>query len=130
MKLKNVQEVKKWLRNLEVVKKELQLKIEFYKELEDNFAKAEGLEKYRDEYRERIDKLKNSLDRQEKDIERLFSLLDESERTVLTARYINLIKWDYIEFKVFYSRRQAIRVHDKCLLKLVGQSVGSDEDVQ
>ena len=57
------------------------------------------------------------------DVDKLFSILDDNERTVMTARYINLIRWDYIEFQVFYSRRQAIRAHDKAILKLVGQTV-------
>lgn len=124
MKLSNVREVKKWLRNLAVIKKELELKIDFYHELEMDFKGKEGLVKHCEEYMKKIKELKGALNKQMADIERLFFGLTEEERMILTARYINLIKWDYMEFRVFYSRRQAIRIHDTAILKLVGQSVG------
>ena len=124
MKLSNVKEVKKWLRNLAVVKKELELKIDFYHELERDFEGKESLRKHREEYMKKIKDLKNTLNRQLADIERLFSALTEEERMIMTARYISLVKWDYIEFRVLYSRRQAIRIHDAAVLKLVGKEVG------
>ena len=124
MKLNNVKEVKKWLRNLAIVKSELELKIDFYRELSDGFNGQENLRKYREEYMKKIKELKTALNRQLADIEKLFSILTEEERMILTARYINLVKWDYIEFRVFYSRRQAIRIHDAAILKLVGKEVG------
>lgn len=125
MKLNNEKEVKKWLRNLAVIKKELELKIDFYRELERDFDGKESLRKHREEYMKKIKELKNTLNKQIADIERLFSNLTEEERMILTARYINLVKWDYIEFRVFYSRRQAIRIHDAAILKLVGEEVGA-----
>ena len=50
-------------------------------------------------------------------------MLDDTERLVLTAKYIKAIRWDFIEFHVFYSRRQAIRIHNEAIKKLVGQEV-------
>ncbi len=124
MKLNNVKEVKKWLRNLAVIKKELELKIDFYHELERDFKGKDGLIKHCEEYMKKIKELKGALNKQMADIERLFSILTEEERMILTARYISLVKWDYMEFRVFYSRRQAIRIHDAAVLKLVGKEVG------
>lgn len=122
MRLSNEQEVKRWLRELPLVKRELELKIEFYKELESDF---EGIKTGRpaDEYRAKIDDLKRRIDGILADTERLFGLLDESERLIMTAKYIKLIRWDFMEFHVFYSRRQAIRIHNEAIKKLVGQEV-------
>lgn len=127
MKLTNAQEVKKWLRTLPLVKKELELKIQFYKELADDFGKLPGGSDERAGlYLNKIDELKKRIDTIVSDTERLFKLLDEDERLIMTARYIKLIRWDYIGFHVFYSRRQAIRIHDRAILKLVGQTVGEE----
>lgn len=127
MTLNNVKEVKEWLRNIPLVKAELTLKIKFYQELENEFNKAEDFEKSLRYYRGQIENLQHKMETLMEDVDRLFGILDENERLVMVARYINLIRWDYIEFHVFYSRRQAIRVHDHALLKLVGQAVGEQE---
>ena len=58
-----------------------------------------------------------------KAVEGIFNSLDENERLILTARYIKMIRWDFIEFHVYYSRRQAIRVHNEAVKKLVGADV-------
>lgn len=122
MRLNNEGEVKKWLRNLPLIKQELKLKIEFYKELQGDFK---GIKNGRtaEEYEKIINRLKSRIDEIMRDTDRLFSILDESERLVMTAKYIKLIRWDFIEFHVFYSRRQAIRIHNEALKKLVGQEV-------
>lgn len=127
MTLNNVKEVKEWLRNIPLVKAELTLKIKFYQELENEFNKVEDFEKSLRYYRGQIESLQHKMETLMEDVDRLFGILDENERLVMVARYINLIRWDYIEFHVFYSRRQAIRVHDHALLKLVGQAVGEQE---
>lgn len=124
MKLNNVQDVKKWLRNLSLLKKELELEAEFYKEIADDFDKLPDGAERSVGYRERANKMQRRLDTLIADTERLFGLLDENERLIMVARYIKLVKWDYIEFHVYYSRRHAVRVHDNALLKLVGQTVG------
>lgn len=127
MILNNVKEVKDWLRNIPLVKAEMTLKIKFYQELEEEFNKAEGFEKSLKYYRGQIESLQHKMETLMEDVDRLFKILDENERLVMVARYINLIRWDYIEFHVFYSRRQAIRVHDHAILKLVGQAVGEQK---
>lgn len=123
MKFKNVTDVRKWFRNIAFTKNEIALKIKFYNELSEDIKdipECKNSLKYYGEETERLQaKLKNLI----ADTKRLFAMLDENERSVLTARYINHIKWDYIEFHVFYSRRQAIRVHDRAILKLVGEEV-------
>lgn len=125
-KLENVQDVKRWLRNIPYVKKEIELKIKFYKELSCDFENLPKWEKYCEYYCLEIERLQKKMKTLLSDMERLFNLLDDNERLVMTARYINLIRWDYIEFQVYYSRRQAIRVHDIAIEKLVGQEVGDD----
>lgn len=126
MVLKNALEVKKWFRNISLTKRELNLKISFYQDLAADFAKDEEFKHSAEYYRTQIAELEGRLKALMADVNRLLSCLDESEKLILTARYINLVKWDFIEFQVFYSRRQAVRIHDKAILKLVGQTVGDD----
>lgn len=121
MKFNNVHEVKKWLRNIPILKKEAELKIEFYRDLEKCNTPdwCKGSEYYSSQIECINKKLKTMLE----DVDRLFALLDENERLIMTARYINMIRWDFMEFRVYYSRRQAIRIHDRAIEKLVGQTV-------
>lgn len=123
MILSNVCEVKKWLRGVLCKKKELGLKMDFYKDLCGEFRDAKGFEKSIAYYKSEIKKCDDDIKIFLEDIKRLFNILDEDERMVLTARYISNIKWDYIELKVYYSRRQAIRIHERAVEKLVGQTV-------
>ncbi len=124
MKFKSTNDVKKWLRNLPVVKNELLLKIKFYREISEELLRTDNFEEMLERYRKEIEALSDKLERLTKDTDELFSYLEEHERLIMTARYINVIRWDFIEFKVFYSRRQAIRIHDKAIEKLVGKTVG------
>ena len=124
MILTNEKDVKKWSHNFAVIKKEMELKIRFYTELSEDFKGDPVLEKQCVVYREKIKELQKKLDGHMADMERLFATLDESERLVMIARYVSFIKWDYIELHVFYSRRQAIRIHDGAVTKLVGLAVG------
>ena len=61
MKFNNAEEVKKWLRSIVHVKRELKLKMEFYRELCGDFEKAEGFEKRVLRYREEIGRLSEHL---------------------------------------------------------------------
>ncbi len=124
MKFKSTNDVRKWFRNLPVVKNELMLKIKFYREISEELQKTQDFEKMLERYKKGVVKLSEKLERLTKDADELLSYLEEHERLIMTARYINVIRWDFIEFKVFYSRRQAIRIHDKALEKLVGKTVG------
>ncbi len=124
MMLSNEREVKKWLRNFAVIKKEFELKIRFYRDLSDEFKAVPSFKKQCDTYKDEIRKLQAKLDSHMRDMEKLFERLDEDERLVMVARYINRVKWDYIELQVFYSRRQAIRIHDGAIPKLIGCAVG------
>ena len=124
MKFKSTKDVKKWLRNLPVVKNDLMLKIKFYREISDELEKTPEFESTLERYKKEVENLSAKLEGLIKQTDKLFSYLEEHERLIMTARYINVIRWDFIEFKVFYSRRQAIRIHDKALEKLVGKTVG------
>lgn len=121
MILKSEEEVKKWLRQIPVLKKELELKIEFYTEIEADFEKFN--KQFSEGYRKKIDELKYKIDILLAEVDRLLDMLDDTERLVLTAKYIKAIRWDFIEFHVFYSRRQAIRIHNEAIKKLIGQEV-------
>lgn len=126
MTFTTTEDVKKWFRNITLAKKELDLKVKFYSELlHTSLLPSSGCtEGDREFYRNQVQfaqkRYINCLD----DTERLLSLLDADERTVLTAKYLNHISWDAMEFHVFYSRRQAFRIHDQAIEKLVGQKVG------
>lgn len=120
MKLRNEKEVKTWLRKLPLLKKELEMKIDFYAELAKDFAKTGKHNAHINYYNEKIDELKRKIDLYIGDADRAFGLLTDTERLVLTAKYIKMIRWDFIEYHVFYCRRQAIRIHNQALAKLVG----------
>lgn len=130
MRLNDSVEVKKWFRGIPCVKKEIELKIDFFNELCRDFKNTPGFEKSVEHYKREISALEAKLDCLISDMNRLFGMLDETERLILTARYINLIKWDYMELKIFFSRRQAIRIHDGALRKLIGQEVGAVYDLE
>ncbi len=123
MRFENVTDVKKWFRGIVFCKREIELKIEFYKDLLEDFEKTGTFDESVKYYKSQIEALQGKMKRLLWDKERLMELLDEDERMIMTARYINLTKWDFIEFQAYYSRRQAIRIHDKAVLKLVGQTV-------
>ena len=54
--------------------------------------------------------------------------VDPDERMILTARYVRRLLWYAMEFHVYFSRRQAIRIHNRAVKKLVGAQVGGGED--
>ena len=123
MRFENVNDVKKWFRGIVPCKREIELKLEFYRDLLNSFEKSKEFEKSVKYYKEQIEGLQKKMETIIEETERIMSLLDEGEKLVMTARYINMVKWDFIELQVYYSRRQAIRVHDGAVEKLVGQTV-------
>ena len=123
MRFENVNDVKKWFRGIVVCKREMELKLEFYKDLLEDFEKTEDFCDSVKYYKEQIEALQKRMKTLMEEADRLMSYLDEDEKMIMTARYINLIKWDFIEFQVYYSRRQAIRIHDRAVEKLVGMTV-------
>ncbi len=124
MKFETAEEAKKWLRGLPLLKKELQMKTTFYQELIKD-SKRSGIpsEKHIDYYQERIDHMQKEMRAMTEKMEAVLSVLDPDERMVLTARYMKGILWDAIEFHVHYSRRQAIRIHNQAIERLVGQEI-------
>lgn len=123
MRFETENEVKKWLRGLPMIKKELSLKSEFFKDLATEAERKGTGIKYRTYYLKQIDALHEKLITLENNIEEAFNILDPEERTVMTARYINNIIWDMMEFKIYYSRRQAIRIHNRAIKKLVNKEI-------
>ena len=123
MRFENVKDVKKWFRGIVPCKRDIELKLEFYRDLLKSFEKSEGFDNAVKYYKEQIEKLQNKMTTILEETERTMNLLDEDEKMIMTARYIKMIKWDYIEHQIYYSRRQAVRIHDRAVEKLVGQTV-------
>ncbi|MEG1441565.1 MAG: hypothetical protein RSB38_08735 [Oscillospiraceae bacterium] len=126
----NADEVKKWLRGLNLTKKELKSKIKFYEELVSDFSKARnllgktanydsGLQFYNDEITFLNCKMKELV----KDYKRLTDKLEANEKLIISEKYLSGAKWEYIELSTFISRRQAFRIHNAAITKLIGQSV-------
>lgn len=133
MILNTTDEIKKWFRSIPLAKKEMELRIKFYEDLISDYARPQqraGTEgrgtDYMDPgfYQSQIETAQNRYDSILKDVDRLFELLDGDERAILTAKYLNRISWDAMEFHIFYSRRQAYRIHNRAIEKLAGQTVG------
>lgn len=120
---KNENEVKKWLRSFPIIKKELNLRISFYEDLAAEFSKSAEWEKEALYYKDQIAEIKRAADLCLSEYERLLDILEENEKLILTVKYLKAIAWDYIELHIYFSRRQAIRIHNNAIRKLVGQTV-------
>ena len=127
MILNTTNEVKKWLRGLPYTQKELKMKIEFYSDLIKDMKKLGKENSKREEYYLReTERLSEKIKNLTIDFERITEPLDPEEKMILTAKYVRRIIWDAIEFQVHYSRRQAIRIHNEAIKKLVGSQVGGE----
>ena len=49
----------------------------------------------------------------------LFKVLEPVERNVITAKYVDNVKWDYMSDKIFLSRAQCFRIHDRAIFKML-----------
>lgn len=131
MKFKTSDEAKKWMRGLPLLKKELELKMAFYKELlVDNRKLGAVGEKYVAYYGGEIIRLQGQLKQLTIQVDRMLDRLDPEERMIITARYLRGISWDAMEFHVHYSRRQSIRIHNQAIERLVGVELGGDWNVR
>ncbi|MBE5039228.1 hypothetical protein [Ructibacterium gallinarum] len=129
MQLNSVEEVKKWLGSLPVMRQEMKLKIAFYQDLTQDMKKLkEAGKKHSAYYFSQIQKLEQRLRQADKDFDRMLEILEPDERLILTARYVRHILWSCIRFHVYFSERQAIRIHNRALKKLVGFTVGEEEE--
>lgn len=127
MKFTTSKEVKIWLRGLALLKKDLEMKAAFYTDLmRISNQMGNAGKKHEVYYQAQTERLQEKMKQLASDIERVLETLDPDEKAVLTARYIRRLMWDAMEFHVFYSRRQAIRIHDRAIEKLVGQEVALD----
>ncbi len=96
----------------------------FYADLmRDSRYLGDAGKKHEEYYQAQIARLQEKMKFLAADIERVLDTLDPDEKAVLTARYIRRLMWDAMEFHIYYSRRQAIRIHDRAIEKLVGQEV-------
>ena len=122
MHFKTTDEARKWLRGITSTKQDLKLKIQFYEELiNDSRKMGDNGKSYINYYLEQIDKLQKQLQNVVPTVEKLFEGLTPDEKMVLTAKYLLNISWNAVELYVYFSRRQAIRIHDRAIKKLVGR---------
>lgn len=122
MQFKTTDEARKWLRGIGSTKRDLKLKIQFYEELiTDSRKMGDKGKSYIDYYLKQIDELQKQLQDVVPTVEKLFEGLSPDEKMILTAKYLMNITWDAIEVYVYYSRRQAIRIHERAIKKLVGR---------
>ncbi len=129
MKFTTANEAKKWLRGLPLLKKELELKAAFYKDLiNSNRNMGEVGRKYITYYAGEIVRLQEELKELTEQMDRILEVLDPDERVIFTARYVRGLLWDALEFHVHYSRRQAIRIHNQAIERLVGMELGGNTD--
>lgn len=70
-------------------------------------------------YRKEIARLQQELDEALEWFNIIIQPLSQWKKTILTLRYLNGIRWDYIEMYVPYSRRQAIRLYNNALDKII-----------
>ena len=125
MRFSTVEEVKKWLRGLPLLRKELTIKSDFYQDLIRDSAKMGTVgEKYIHYYQTQIDETHQKLKELVSCFDSMMEHLTPEERSILTARYVNQLYWDAIEFHFHYCRRQAIRIHNNAVLRLVGIEIG------
>lgn len=127
MTLTTTTEVKKWLRGLPLLKKDLELRSAFYIDLmRDSQTMKEAGKRHEEYYLAQAERLQEKMRKATADADRLMEMLEPEERVVLHARYIKGVLWDGIEFYIHYSRRSAVRIHNRALKKLVGQEVETD----
>lgn len=124
MQFKTTDEARKWLRGIGALKKDLKYKIQFYEELiEDSRKMGDKGNKYITHYLKQIDELQKQLQDVVPTVEKLFEGLSPDEKMVLTVKYLLNIGWNAVELYVYFSRRQAIRLHEQAIKKLVGRKV-------
>ena len=129
MKFATENEAKRWLRGFPYLKKELSMKADFYQDLiRDNKKMGILGEKYILYYAAQIVKLQNQMVRMDRQMDNIMEILEPDERMIFTARYMQNIIWDVIGLHIPFSRRQAIRLHNNAIEKLVGFEIGGDAD--
>jgi hypothetical protein len=127
MTLTTTTEVKKWLRGLALLKRDVEMRSAFYIDLiRDSQKMKDAGKRHEKYYLARAERLHQKMQQATADTDRLMELLEPEERVILHARYIKGVLWDGIEFYVHYSRRNAVRIHNRALKKLVGQEVETD----
>lgn len=127
MKFSTEKEIKAWFRGLGLLKKDLGMKSGFYVELLRECQRVgKPLARHEAYYLAQIERLHEEMQEVTADIERIMDILTPEERLVITARYMKHLSWDGVEHMVHYSRRQAFRIHNDAMKKLIGQEVGSD----
>lgn len=127
MKFSTEKEVKAWFRGLTLLKRDLEMKSDFYVELLRECRRVgRSLSRHEAYYLAQIERLHEEMQEVMVDTERIMDTLTPEERLVITARYMKHLSWDGVELMAHYSRRQAFRIHNEAIQKLIGQEVGGN----
>lgn len=134
MKFENADQVKNWLRQMPIAKKELNLKINLYNDLITEqthvivadkrvaFTNDATLKRIK-HYRSVMAEAQKKFDEITSDWERIQNVLNSEEITLITEKYLKGTSWTAMEFVMFYSRRQCFRMLNRAVEKLIGQEV-------
>ena len=115
-----VEEIKKLFRGIRSIKKEMELRLTFLKDVQKmDWDTASIEESILQEYAKLESRLALA--------DRMLETLEPEEREVLTARYYAGIRWEYMELKTLYSVSQCQRIHNRALKKLTSFCDGTTE---
>lgn len=110
-------EIKKIFRGIRSTKKEMELRLAFLKDVQGMDFDTSGIEaSILREYAKLEQKIQLA--------DRMLDTLEPDERAVLTARYYEGIRWEYIEPVLQYSISQCQRIHNRAIRKLMSFSDG------
>lgn len=126
MRTSEFEKVKKWFRGIKISVKVFGEKIDFYNDLIRISNKLQDSEKKikldTDYYLNQIDILKNKIRERDEILKQCFKLFDEDEKNIMTYKYIKGIGWDYISMYAFFSKSQAVRIHNKAIKKIINDN--------
>ena len=109
------EEIKKLFRGIRSTKKEMELRLAFLKDVQGMDFDTSGIEAS-------ILREYEKLEQRVRLADRMLNGLAPEERAVLTARYYEGIRWEYIEPVLQYSISQCQRIHNRAIRKLTAFS--------
>ena len=109
------EEIKKLFRGIRSTKKEMELRLAFLKDVQGMDFDTSGIEAS-------ILREYEKLEQRVRLADRMLDGLAPEERAVLTARYYEGIRWEYIEPVLQYSISQCQRIHNRAIRKLTSFS--------
>lgn len=126
MRTSEFEKIKEWFRGIRISVKTFGERIDFYNDLINISNRLKNSDKNieldKDYYLNQIDKLKSEIQERDEILERCFELFTEDEKNVMTYKYIKGVGWDYISMYAFFSKSQAVRIHNKAIKKIINDN--------